>query len=684
MPTTLARLLGRGRSRKGGHHAYGLRLVAALADTDQPLRVLATACRLARRVAGCRLALVGIWDDAAPVPRLTLVPDHADRGDLRLLQEALNGRHSFLPLLDRQPLWLRLDDDQFQPGAPLLRRFDLKWCLALPFGAPLEGVVRRCVILLAGDDSSTDQDHPLIREARLIWLAARVRLAGDGWGTTQVPDLPWPGAEAWDRAPAALALVEPDRVVAVNSAACELLAGCVGRDGQDWEPWLLGAVQRLLSTGLSSEVVTASQSRNRSLAVTLGETVGGNTRLVALHEANVGADRCREQDAVMRVLGHELRTPLAAMQTSLDLVLRGEAGPLKAEQERFLGMARRNLERLNRLLGDWLDAKRAEAGRLAIQAETVDLGALLNAELAMLQVVCREKGVELDTSGVPATFRACVDADKIQQMLHNVVGNAIKYTGQGGLVRVWLQDRLETAPGTGVRLARRFELPLDVFTIVVEDNGLGMSEEFLEILFQPFSREDRVETRGLPGAGLGLHITRGLVEAHGGLIRLESEPRRGTTVWLVLPREPGSGNVLMAGRQLDLLSERAAAAGIPTTAAWLDVRGRVRQAQPWEIETAAAEVRSFLAGLGRDRRRDEVRRFMAAAGPLCWQLAPGLWCGLVLDVDRLEPAWQVNIAAPESSYLLTGTRWSVLSPPVAPPIASPQQPADAGPAALVG
>jgi len=260
--------------------------------------------------------------------------------------------------------------------------------------------------------------------------------------------------------------VLPDRVVAVNARAREVLAANVGRDGRTWEAWLLGAIQRLDTAGFDCEILAASQSRNRRLEVRLGPVTGrGRPRLVGLHEVFEEAADSGEQEATMRMLGHELRTPLAAMQTSLDLVVRGDAGPLAPDQARFLATARRNLERLNRLLGDLLDAKRAEAGRLAIRPETVDLGALLAEDLAMFTIACREKGIELDASGMPREFRACVDADKVQQMLHNLVSNAIKYTPKGGLIRVWLHDRPDAAPGLGARLARRFGLPLDAFTL---------------------------------------------------------------------------------------------------------------------------------------------------------------------------------------------------------------------------
>jgi len=654
MPTTLARLFGLGRPRKGDDRAFGLRLAAMLAEADEPERGLEAACRLALRTTSCQVAMVATWVHAGGTPHLELVAGRQRGQDAQPLLAALSGRHSPLFDLDDGPRWICLQEDQFQPGAPLLRRFDLAWMLVLPLSG-----ARRGFALLAGHESDFDSRHPLVRDARLIWLAAGRRLSKDPAAPTAAAGAttysPWPGSEAWATAPAALALVLPDRVVAANERAHELLAANVGHEGQDWSPWLLGAVGRLDLGEKSSEILTASGSRGHCLEVTVTPvTDRTQPRLVAIQAADRVDEDPADHEATLRLLGHELRTPLTAMKTSLDLVLRRDTGELNDDQERFLGATRRNLQRLNRLLDDLLDAKRAEAGHLAIHCETVDLGALLGEDLTLHAVACREKGIELDATGVPAEFRACVDADKVQQILHNVVSNAIKYTSNGGLVRVWLQERSESVPGIGARLARRFKLPLDAFTLVVEDNGIGMSPEYMEILFQPFSREERPGVSRLPGAGLGLHITRGLIEAHGGEVRLTSQPDQGTTVWLVMPREPGSGRVLTAGRELDVHYSHAVAAGQTVEPVFIDVRRRLERVQPWETEAAANQVCEFLGRLAGDRGRG------VSGDSCCWQLASGLWVGLALDPQRLAAAWQVATSAPESSLILAGTSWQAL------------------------
>jgi signal transduction histidine kinase len=681
MPTPLARMFGRGRSRpqRGGDLGHGLRLAAALVESDQPLRVLTSACRLAVRVKKCDVALIGLETDrdaGEGNPIWDWTAGGCRRIDRRMLEEALNGRHSPLMSLGDQPLWIRMGDDPFQPGTPVLRRFELAWFLTLPGRISVEGEPRRGVMVIGGRDPQVEQDHPLIRDARLIWLATQQHLSTAADRALERTSSPWPqSSDAWHDAPASLALVDGDRVAAINTSARKLLAECVGSDEARWHGWLLGAVRRLDVCGRTSEVLTASSRRDQRLEVTVGRSVSGHgLRLIALNRVATPAVDTRDQESAMRMLGHELRTPLTAMQTSLDLVLRGDAGQMSGDQRRFIGTTRRNLDRLGRLLADLLDARHSlTVGSPVIEPQTVDLGALLHDELSILEVVCREKGIALETDGVPRSFRACIDQDKVQQMLHNIVGNAIKYTADGGVVRVALEDRPERAPDLGPRLAWDYDLPLDVFTLVVQDTGLGMSEAFLATLFEPFNREDRAELRGLPGAGLGLHITRGLVEAHGGLIRITSKPGQGTTVRLALPREQESGRVLTAGRQLAALHARAVAAQLPVVLCVLDLRAGLAGSQPWEVEAAGEQALAFLSRLGRQSSRDDTAGFARSAGALGWPLAPGLCCGLALDPPRLAAAWEVAAAAPESVRGIAGSRWIVRQDLLENPVAHPER-----------
>ncbi len=550
---------------------------------------------------------------------------------------------------------MRLADHPFRPGAPFQRRFDQTWLLALPFTADL-GFGRAAYIFLAtGRQTDIDARHPLIRQMELVWRAACA-----GAGAEAPAPGPWPGAEGWETAPVALALVGRDDVLVANAHARELLGASVGREGADWRPWLLGAVHRLQDSGASRQTLGASRARRRSIDIALGPylTAAGGWLVVLQEASSPPAQAEVDQDAQTSTLGHELRTPLTAMGTAMTLVSRGDAGPVTRDQARFLGICQRNLDRLDRLVSDLLDSRRAAAGRLALNLEVNDLGALLRENLELFAITCREKGVTLDYASVPASFRACVDADKILQMFHNVMSNALKYTPRGGFVRVSLQTHARQLPGLGAELARRFGLPLEAFTLVVEDSGLGMSEEFVARLFTPFCRDERAETRSLPGAGLGLHITRGLAEAMGGDIRLVSRAGVGTTVWLAIPSQPEGARVLAAGRELEKVAAAAREAGLAPQLVALDLRrGPTATGDP---TVAMDRARDFLARLARENPAVQAAGFALTPERLAHELAPGLVVGLALDPGRLAVAWEVTISAPHSGASLSGRRWEPL------------------------
>ncbi len=147
---------------------------------------------------------------------------------------------------------------------------------------------------------------------------------------------------------------------------------------------------------------------------------GGNKNISKLPEAH-RSERRRTWDNITKgelaeTLGnisHELRTPLAAMKVTLKVVLDGETGPVNSDQVRFLGMTMRNIDRLDRLIGDLLDVSRAEVGRLALKREMTDLGPLLREAVEMLMATARHRGISLDYTGLPDSFPAHVDVQRL-------------------------------------------------------------------------------------------------------------------------------------------------------------------------------------------------------------------------------------------------------------------------------
>ena len=327
-------------------------------------------------------------------------------------------------------------------------------------------------------------------------------------------------------APAALVVLGADDAFFPNTACRDLLKETVGPASQVWRQWLAAAMARMAVHGRWQDVVAGSVDGRPEVEITVGPEVSVEGHRV-LTLRRMGATESRSEDLAETVstLYHELRTPLTSMKSSLNLVCTGETGPLNEDQEHFLGMTMRNIERLDRLVGDLLDTSRAAAGSLVLNLVQGDLAPILNETLHFHAEAARSAGLEFRTQDIAHELPVSVDQDKVVQMLANVVGNAIKFTPSGG----WVQ--IETLDGPEP----------ESFTIVVRDNGPGMDEQALSQAFEPFKRVHDEGRCRVPGAGLGLHITRGLARAHGGDLLLESVEGRGTTVRIILPRwlEPG-------------------------------------------------------------------------------------------------------------------------------------------------
>jgi len=235
-------------------------------------------------------------------------------------------------------------------------------------------------------------------------------------------------------------------------------------------------------------------------------------------------ERLREVDRFksqfMNTVAHELFTPLTPIQIQLH-VLRERVGERSPQEARSLEIVSRNFARLKSLVSDVLDAVRAQAGHLAIRPQDVDVRRLVAQTVETFASVAQEQGVVLEHDARQACL-AHVDPERVSQVLYNLLSNAIKFTGRGGRVRVVLAT---TKEGCRVR---------------VEDTGIGMTPQQMERLFRPFSQVHEAGA-ATGGTGLGLYITREIVELHGGRIEVRSDgPGRGSTFEVLLPRHAGA------------------------------------------------------------------------------------------------------------------------------------------------
>jgi signal transduction histidine kinase len=217
------------------------------------------------------------------------------------------------------------------------------------------------------------------------------------------------------------------------------------------------------------------------------------------------------------LVSHELRTPLTSVTGYLDIVLAEEAGPINQEQRHYLDVIDRNTQRLQRLVGDLLFVAQVEAGTLSLEHGPVDLGSVVRASIEAAQPQADKKGVLLTAEVDPMSMEDG-DADRLGQLLDNLVLNALKFTPETGRVTV---------------RARRIEGERAL--IEVADTGMGISAEDQEHLFERFYRADAATQSAIPGIGLGLSICQAIAEGHGGSIGVESEVGRGTTFRVELP-----------------------------------------------------------------------------------------------------------------------------------------------------
>lgn len=342
----------------------------------------------------------------------------------------------------------------------------------------------------------------------------------------------------------------------------------------------------------------------------------------------------------VRALAHDLRTPLTSLQSCLNLVVNGQAGPVTDDQLHFLGLARRNIDRLDRMVEGMLAAAVQPAGTSAPRRREIDLGPLLSETIAMHALTAAERGLDVDAEGIPESFLACVDPDVVVRILENVLGNALKFTPRGGLVRVWLEAGAGTPRSLAARLARRFSLPLGTFNLIVEDNGPGLSPAVQRRIFEPFNPGPRDLGVPQPGSGLGLSITRRLAESQGGEVRLASLPGRGTTVWLKLPRDPASDRFQRDVAQLqDTLCAGADLGPVPLVGI-LDIR-------PAAV-SAAGGREGLLEFFGRGGN----------GGQPGWELYPGFWAAAVVDPVNWNRRWTLHSS--RQGTCLEATRWQFI------------------------
>lgn len=250
-----------------------------------------------------------------------------------------------------------------------------------------------------------------------------------------------------------------------------------------------------------------------------GQVCGIATDITARKQAE---KLLREQEAVetqakfVSMVSHELRTPLHALKDGISIVLEGLTGPLNPEQREFLALAKSNVDRLARLINEVLDFQKADSHRQIFDFQEQDInGAILEAQKITNSLI-NKKGLTLKFDLTKDLPPVVIDKDRIIQVLINLISNAIKFTRRGEItVKTQLDPR-------GIEIS-------------VTDSGIGIKQEDLAKLFQPFSQVHNGNGRKTGSSGLGLAISKKIVERHGGQIGVQSQVGNGSTFFFLLP-----------------------------------------------------------------------------------------------------------------------------------------------------
>ncbi|WP_224368246.1 CHASE domain-containing protein [Hyalangium versicolor] len=332
-----------------------------------------------------------------------------------------------------------------------------------------------------------------------------------------------------------LTLDERGRVLSANPASGRLL----GLTTAEWEglpltqvlpsldwPTLRAELDQLPpeSPGLRRE----SSARRRDgtevpveLALSNASASGVRTYVCLLHDLSERTRVNRMKDEFVSTVSHELRTPLTSILGALSLITRGGLVAQPEVLGQLLSIAENNAQRLLQLINDLLDVDKMEAGHLALQCRPAELAPLLARSQEENRGYAERFQVSLTLlSSVTAGTWAEVDVDRFAQVMNNLLSNAIKFSPTGGAVEL------------GMTVER------DWLEVSVRDHGSGIPVEFQPQLFRKFSQADSSDTRRQRGTGLGLYLTRILVERMRGEIRFETAEGQGTTFFIRLPRIP--------------------------------------------------------------------------------------------------------------------------------------------------
>jgi len=303
-------------------------------------------------------------------------------------------------------------------------------------------------------------------------------------------------------------------VVLTGSDDDELAISCIAAGAQDYlskHEVRSRTLSRAIDHAVARSSVMEARRRAQELTIRSADLERENIRIV---------EASRLKSEFIANMSHELRTPLNAIIGFSELIFDGKVDPTSLKHRTFVGHILSSAKHLLQLINDVLDLAKVEAGKVEVQCAMVLLAALVNETADIMREGFAAKRIQFEVHVDPSLATAWIDPDRFKQVLYNYLSNAMKFTPNGGVVAL-----------------RATALDEEWFRLEVEDTGTGISPEDIDKLFSEFHQLRASTGQFHPGTGLGLALTKRLVEAQGGSVAVRSVPGRGSVFSAVFRRK---------------------------------------------------------------------------------------------------------------------------------------------------
>ena len=293
-----------------------------------------------------------------------------------------------------------------------------------------------------------------------------------------------------------------------------------------------GVIELFRKTPFTKEDVTCFQTIVHQVALPLRSA----TLYEEIKNTNIKLEKLeRLKSDFVSIVSHELRTPLTPINNSLEIVLSEQAGPISDDAKNFINMAKRNVVRLSGIIEDLLDLSRVQTGKLDFKYKMTSLVPSLELIQKTFEQTAQEKDIKVELKIENSLCDVYADSHRIEQIISNLVTNALKFTPKGGNIKICAKKVNENEIDKTLLVSPICKIKGEYIKISVKDTGIGIKKEDIPKIFEKFSQIENSLTRNIGGVGLGLSITKQLLDAHLGAITVDSKENEGSDFSFYIP-----------------------------------------------------------------------------------------------------------------------------------------------------